>query len=63
MEPYRSVGSALFCDHRWATDNKVLRVTRQLSAEFPHNHDFNSGSPLGIGVYFQSLITTSVKSN
>jgi hypothetical protein len=35
----------------------VLKATQQLPEEFPYNVDFNSGSPLGIGVLLHSGIS------
>lgn len=33
------------------TDDRILRVTAELPDEFPYNRDYNSGKPLGVGVY------------
>lgn len=30
-------------------DSKIMKVTEELSVEFPYNEDMNSGSPIGVG--------------
>jgi hypothetical protein len=60
LHGYNGMVSVTLPGFSWPIDSMVVNATRQLPNEFPYNLDFNSGSPLGIGMSYRSVLAFHV---